>query len=93
MRLSLAMVMPHSTNANVAVVFDSDACDASCFVCHYMFESGDNSWDMVTRLRLIEYALEDSLANRMCNVRACWFALGALVHAKAGHSPCMFSGD
>ena len=42
---------------------------------------------MVARLRLIEYALEDSLVNRMCNVRACWLALDALVHAKAGHSP------
>ena len=62
-RLSLAMVMLYSTNENVAVGSDLDACDASCFVCHHMFESGDNSWDMVDRLWLFECLLQCSLFN------------------------------
>ena len=48
---------------------------ASRLVCHRRCGGEDNSWDMVARLRLIECALEYSLANRTCNVRLCWLAL------------------
>ena len=54
MRLSCAMVMPCRINVNAAVGFDLDACDASCLACHRRLESGDNSYDMVARLRLLE---------------------------------------
>ena len=83
MRLSCAMEMLRCDNANVAVGSYLDACDASCLVCHHLFEGGDNSWDMVARLRLIECALEYSLANRTCNVRLCWLALNLTVLAHA----------
>ena len=75
MRLSCAMEMPRCTNANAAAGSDPDACDASCLVCHHLFEGGDNSWDMVARLRLLECSLQDSLSNRMFNVRSCWLYL------------------
>ena len=77
------MVISCSINASGAVGFDPDACDASCLVCHRRFGGEDNSWDMVARLRLIERALEYSLANRTCNVRLCWLALHLAVLAHA----------
>ena len=82
-RLSFAVVMPDSINASVAVGFDSDACDASFFVCHNLFESGDDSWDMVARLRLLKCSLQCSLFNRKCNARLCWLTLDLTVHACA----------
>ena len=83
MRLSCAMVISRCINASGVVGFDPDACDASCLVCHRRFGGEDNSWDMVARLRLIECALEYSLANRTCNVRLCWLALNLTVLAHA----------
>ena len=81
------MVMSYSTNVNVAVGFDSDACDDSCFVCHDVFESGDNSWDMVARLRLFKCPLQCSLFNRKCNARLCWLTPGLTLHM------CAVSGE
>ncbi len=72
MRLSCAMDIPRCKNANSVVGADLDANDASCFVCHLLFDGGDNSWDMVARLRLLECSLQDSLSNRTFNVRSCW---------------------
>ena len=77
------MVISRCINASGVVGFDPDACDASCIVCHRRFGGEDNSWDMVARLRLIECALEYSLANRTCNVRLCWLALNLTVLAYA----------
>ena len=77
------MEMLRCNNASAAAGSDLDACDASCLVCHHLFECGDNFWDMVARLRLIECALEYSLANRTCNVRLCWLALNLTVLAHA----------
>ena len=77
------MVISRCINASGVVGFDPDACDASCLVCHRRFGGEDNSWDMVARLRLIECALEYSLANRTCNVRLCWLALNLTVLAHA----------
>ena len=74
------MMMPYSINACVAVGFDSDACDASCFVCHDLLESGDNSWDMVAWLRLFKCFLQCSLFNRKRNARLCWLTLHHTVH-------------
>ena len=88
-RLSLAMVMPYSTNANVAMGFDSDACGASCFVCHYMLESGDNSWDMVDRLWLFKCLLQCSLFNRKFNTRLCWLTPGRAQHMCAVSWECV----
>ena len=81
--MSCAMVISRCINASGVVGFDPDACDASCLVCHRRFGGEDNSWDMVARLRLIECALEYSLANRTCNVRLCWLALNLTVLAHA----------
>ena len=53
-------------NASGVVGSDLDACDASRFVCHLRFGGEDNSWGMVARLRLLECALKNSLANRTC---------------------------
>ena len=74
------MEMLRCDNANVAVGSYLDACDASCLVCHHLFEGGDNSWDMVARLRLIECSLQYSLSDRKCFVRLCWLAPCATVH-------------
>ena len=83
MRLSCATVIACCINASGALGSDLDACDASRLVCHRRFGGEDNSWDMVARLRLIECALEYSLANRTCNVRLCWLALNLTVLAHA----------
>ena len=80
MRLSCAIVMPYGINTNVAASVNLDAFDASCFVCHRLFESGDNSWDMVARLRLFKCFLKYLLFNRMCNARLCWLLLGLTMH-------------
>ena len=76
-------VIAFCINASGVVGSDLDACDASRLVCHLRFGGEDNSWGMVARLRLIECALEYSLANRTCNVRLCWLALNLTVLAHA----------
>ena len=63
MRLSCAMVMPCCVNSNADAGVDLDVCDASCFACHRLFEGGDNSWDMVARLWLLECFLQHLLPN------------------------------
>ena len=50
-------------NANAAAGVDLDARDASCLVCHRLFGGGDNSWDMVARLWLLECFLQHLLPN------------------------------
>ena len=77
------MDIPCCKNANFVVGVHLNASDASCLVRHLLFDGGDNSWDMVARLRLIECALEYSLTNRTCNVRLCWLALNLTVLAHA----------
>ena len=77
------MDIPRCKNANFVVGVHLNASDASCLVRHLLFDGGDNSWDMVARLRLIECALEYSLTNRTCNVRLCWLALNLTVLAHA----------
>ena len=57
MRLSCAMEVTCSINVHTVVGFNLDAYDASCLVCHRLFESEYNSWGMVNRLRLFEYFL------------------------------------
>ena len=69
------MEMTCYINVYNVVGSDLDACDASCLVCHRLFVGEHNSWSMVARLRLLECALKNSLANRICNVRLCWLAL------------------
>ena len=63
MRLSCAMVIPCCVNANAAAGVDLDVRDASCLVCHRLFGGGDNSWDMVARLWLLECFLQHLLPN------------------------------
>ena len=75
------MEMTCYINVYNVVGSDLDACDASCLVCHHLFECGDNSWDMVARLRLIECSLQYSLSDRKCFVRLCWLAPCTTVHA------------
>ena len=65
MRLSCAMDISCRKNANFVVGVALNACDASCLVCHLLFDGGDNFWDMVMRFRLLECSLQDSLSNRM----------------------------
>ena len=75
MRLSCAMEMLRCNNASAAAGSDLDACDASCLVCHRRLESGDNSYDMVARLRLLECFLYDPPLNMIKIVGLCWLNL------------------
>ena len=75
MRLSCAMDIPCCKHANFVVGVHLNASDASCLVRHLLFDGGDNSWDMVARLRLLECSLQDSLSNRTFDVRSCWLYL------------------
>ena len=72
------MVMACCISASVAVGFDLVARDASCLVCHRRLESGDNSYDMVARLRLLECYLYDPLLNMIEIVGLCWLNLTSL---------------
>ena len=59
MRLLRANVIAFRSSASVVGGFDLDVRSVSCHVCQRQFSSGENSKDMVTRLRVGECAWQN----------------------------------
>ena len=57
--LAHATVMASHISASVVGGFDLDVRSVSCHVCQRQFPSGENSKDMVTRLRVSECAWQN----------------------------------
>ena len=55
-RLLLVIVRVGCSNASVAVCFEHDMSGVSCLVSQHLFALEENSWDMVSCLRVGECA-------------------------------------
>ena len=55
-RLLLVIVMVGCSNASAAVCFEHDISGVSCLVGQHLFVLEENSWDMVSCLRVGECA-------------------------------------